>query len=610
MDNTVTEQVVQFNWGSWCIVLAYMLFTTWLGHKLSGKQQTIRDFFLGGRKLPWYAVSGSVIATEISAMTLMAIPVYLWADTGDMRYAGLAIGNIIARFIIGFFLVPVYYEKDIYSPYEYMGNQLGKRANSITSVLFMITAILGQGVRVLLTAILLSVITGWDIHTCIWATGAVALLWTVIGGIVTVVWTDVIQFFIFLFAAFVSLIAVTWEYASYKDMGVTQAVGQILTMASEAHKLRWLDFSFDMRLNFTLIASVVASGIGCLFSYGADQLMVQRLFCCKGPKEARKAIIWSSIGQITMLVCLFVGVALWAFYRKMGLHGIPSAVELNQINQDPNRLLAVFIKYRINWFIGGIMVAGVFAAAVSSIEGVLAALAQQTLHALRPAAEFTEEASVEVQKRNIKFSRILVVIWAVVLCSMASVFQIVWDGGGPIIDLALKVPGFIAGATLGVIIMAFFKPLRRDPYAMGWTAAISCLSILVLSNHNAFPDSWEMIKANIKTWHFWLLTGVTVVSFATAAFYMGVKKNNWTFLLKMVPFYIMIVFVYWFQYDAPGTQVFQDYAFGLSWSSYEPAAEAQKIGINLGWPWYTPFGAATMLISSLWMCPKLTGEPK
>ena len=98
------EQAVQFTWASWIVVFAYMLFTTWLGHRLSGKQQTIRDFFLGGRKLPWYAVSGSVIATEISAMTLVGIPAFLWAETGDLRYAGLAIGNIASRFIIGFFV--------------------------------------------------------------------------------------------------------------------------------------------------------------------------------------------------------------------------------------------------------------------------------------------------------------------------------------------------------------------------------------------------------------------------------------------------------------------------------------------------------------------------
>ena len=598
------EQAVQFTWASWIVVFAYMLFTTWLGHRLSGKQQTIRDFFLGGRKLPWYAVSGSVIATEISAMTLVGIPAFLWAETGDLRYAGLAIGNIASRFIIGFFLIPVYYERDIYSPYEYMGNMLGKRANTITSVLFMVTAILGQGVRVLLTAIVLSVITGWNIHTCVWATGGVALLWTVIGGIVTVVWTDVIQFFVFLIAAITALVAVVWQFSEYLNQDTWTSISQIWTMAAENHKLRWLDFIPDVRQNYTFISVTIASCIGCVFSYGADQLMVQRLFCCKNRKEASKAIMWSSVGQVTMLICLFVGVALWAFYQKMGVPGVPSAAETEQIGANSNRILAVFIKYRINWFMGGIMVAGVFAAAISSIEGVLAALSQQTLHALRPAEEFTEAASPETQKRNIRTSRYLVLLWAVVLCASASLFQIVWQGSGLIIELALAVTSYIAGATLGVFVMAFFKKLRRDPYGMGWTATISCLTIFVLSKHNPFPCTAEAIRANFlvaeTAWHFYVLAGIVVAMFVTAIRYMLPRDPS--FILKMLVFTVMLFFLYWFQYDSPGTQVFKDYSFGLSLSHYEPLAETKRIGIDTGWPWYTPIGAVVMLAASLWMC--------
>ncbi len=604
------ETAVQFTWASWIIVFAYMLFTTWLGHKLSGKQQTIRDFFLGGRKLPWYAVSGSVIATEISAMTLVGVPAFLWAETGDLRYAGLAIGNVAARFIIGIFLLPVYYEKDIYSPYEYMGNKLGKRANTITSVLFMVTAVLGQGVRVLLTAIVLSVVTDWNIHACIWATGAVALLWTAIGGIVTVVWTDVIQFFIFLIAAFVSLIAVVWQFSNYLDQNAWSSIVQIWTMAAENHKLRWLDFVPDIRHNYTFISVTIASCIGCVFSYGADQLMVQRLFCCKNRHEASKAIIWSSVGQITMLICLFVGVALWAFYQKSGIPGVPSAAETEQIGTNSNRILAVFIKYRINWFVGGIMVAGIFAAAISSIEGVLAALSQQTLHALRPAVEFTEAATPEIQKRNIRFSRVLVFIWAIVLCTSASLFQIVWQGAGLIIELALSVTSYIAGATLGVFIMAFFKKLRREPYNMAWTAAISCLTIFVLSKHNPFPVTHEALWANLAgdtCWHFYVLTYIVLFLIITAFIYVWPKDRS--FIFKIIPFIVMLYFIYWFQYDAPGTQVFTDYSYGLSWSYYEPFAEAKKIGMDTGWPWYTPIGALVMLIASLWMCPKLKSSP-
>jgi len=181
---------VGFTYGSWVIIVLYMIFTTLLGHLLSGKQSTIKDFFLGGRKLPWYAVSGSIIATELSAMTLVGAPAFLWAATGNMQYGVLAIGTITARIIVGFWFVPKYYEEEIYSPYEYIGNQLGMTAQNTTSVLFMIGGMMGQGTRVLLTAIVLQVVTGVPILWSIWIVGAVAVLWTVMGGMTTVIWTD------------------------------------------------------------------------------------------------------------------------------------------------------------------------------------------------------------------------------------------------------------------------------------------------------------------------------------------------------------------------------------------------------------------------------------
>ncbi|HNT35034.1 MAG TPA: hypothetical protein PKH07_08560, partial [bacterium] len=291
----------QFNWMSWMIILAYVVFTTWLGHKLSGRQATIKDFFLGGRKLPWWAVSGSVIATEISAMTLVGVPAFLWAETGNMAYMVLGIGSVISRVIVGLYFVPAYYEREIYSPYEYIGQKLGTRAQRVTSSLFMIGGSLGQGTRVLLTAMVAHVVTDLNIYTCIWLVGLVAVLWTYIGGIVTVIWTDVIQFFIFLFSALVTLYAVG---AVLMQNGIS--VGEMINAAHSAGKFHWLNFSWDFRQNYTIWAAVIASSIGGLNAYGVDQMMVQRCFCCKGPKEARKAIIWSSIGQLIMIICLFV----------------------------------------------------------------------------------------------------------------------------------------------------------------------------------------------------------------------------------------------------------------------------------------------------------------
>jgi len=176
-------------WVDWSIVAGYLLLTTVLGVLLSGKQQTFRDFFLGGRTLPWYAVAGSIISTEISAVTFVGVPSIAFAATGNFTYLQLGIGTIVARIIVGFWFVPAFYEREIYSPYDYMERRLGPRVKQLVTVLFLIGQLLGQGVRVGLTALVLQVATGnrLSLHESIWLIGAVSIAWTLIGGISTVV---------------------------------------------------------------------------------------------------------------------------------------------------------------------------------------------------------------------------------------------------------------------------------------------------------------------------------------------------------------------------------------------------------------------------------------
>ena len=113
----------QFTWIDWVVVVGYLAFTTWLGAKMAGRQASIRDFFLGGRKLPWYAVSGSIIATEISAVTFIGVPYVVFKMGGNFTYLELGVfGSFFARVIVGYVLVPAYYKREIYSPYDYMGN--------------------------------------------------------------------------------------------------------------------------------------------------------------------------------------------------------------------------------------------------------------------------------------------------------------------------------------------------------------------------------------------------------------------------------------------------------------------------------------------------------
>jgi len=175
----------------WGVIVAYLALTTMVGHMMRGKQGTIRDFFLGGRSLPWQAVSGSIIATEISGVTFIGVAGGLFALHGNFTYLLWGIGSIMGRVIVAKWFVPKFYEEEIYSPYDYMGRRIGSGAKVLATVVFTVGSILGQSVRVFVAAIPLQVVTGMPIEICIVAIGIVAIAWTLMGGMRTVIWTDV-----------------------------------------------------------------------------------------------------------------------------------------------------------------------------------------------------------------------------------------------------------------------------------------------------------------------------------------------------------------------------------------------------------------------------------
>ena len=196
---------MDFSVFDWLIVAAYVAITTWIGHRLKGKQETTHDFFLAGRQIPWYAVSASIIATTISAVTFIGVPAIAFASGGNFTYLQLAIGGVIARLLIARYLIPRYYQADYYSPYDYMSDRLGAGIGRLSAGLFIVGGILGQSVRVYATALVFELLTGWSMAESITVIALFAILWTWMGGVATVIWTDVVQFFILIAGAVAAL---------------------------------------------------------------------------------------------------------------------------------------------------------------------------------------------------------------------------------------------------------------------------------------------------------------------------------------------------------------------------------------------------------------------
>ena len=469
----------------WVIVFGYLALTTFVGHLLRGKQSTIKDFFLGGKSLPWPAVSGSIIATEISALTFIGVPGTVFALQGDFTYLQWGLGSIVARFIVGIYLVPIYYEREIFSPYDYMGNRLGEGVKKLVTILFSLGSILGQGVRVLVTALILQVVTGMEIHTCIIIIGAFAVLWTLMGGMRTVIWTDVIQFGIFIIGGILALAwlinAVGWESFVSINSAVTLENGETI---SKFNALNLTSPFEDPLVGYTIWVAIFAMPFQNLAAYGTDQLNAQRMFCCASKEDARKAIIWSSVSQVITLLMLMVGTGLFAWYAI----NKPTAVEAEWFAKDNNYVFPIWIVTELPTGIKGLIIAGAFAAAVSSLDSILAALSQTSLSAYF-GKEYLDKHSND--KSMVTKSRILVLVWGVLL-SLFAIFLAYSrssEEDKDLIFLAFRMVAYVYGPLLGILILAI-TPWRKKASFHGILIG-TMLSIALAAW--ALPDIYNLL---------------------------------------------------------------------------------------------------------------------
>ncbi len=506
----------------WAVVIGYLALTTAIGSLMAGRQATIRDFFLGGRKLPWYAVCGSNIATEISAVTFVGVPAIVFASEGNFTYLQLQlIGLLLARFVVAYVFVPAYYEREIYSPYDYMANWLGGEARTVTTCLFILGGSLAQGARVYLTAMILDIIAGrslyggladatgistltWSIYTF----GLISVVWCWIGGITTVIWTDVILFLVFVVGAFVALGAAVGRLPG--GWSELFSIGWNAKQAGSWGKFTVFDFDLSLIKPYTFWAALIGYTWHGLFAFGTDQVMAQRMFCCKGPRPARWAVIGSNVGQVVAITMLLVGVGLYAFYQNNPLTGEARGL----VDKDINYVFPVFIIQELRPGLTGLIIAAIFAAAISTLVSVVASFSQTTLSAFylpwyrrqkaRQGVAISDEQAMQ-NPRLVLLSRLLVVIWGLILCLTAQLSQAAAQHYNykQIIDLALAMAAYAGGALLAGFMLAFLR-IRVDARGFIWSAPLSVLTVFALAWHQPWAAvvCWVGGAILLITWLF------------------------------------------------------------------------------------------------------------
>jgi solute:Na+ symporter, SSS family len=526
-----------FGWIDWTVLAVYIAGTSWLADRLAGKKQTIRDFFLGGRRLPWQAVCGSIVASEISGVTFVSIPALAFAAKGNFTYMMFAMGSIIARAIIGYLFVPAFYRREIYSPYEFMGRELGPRVDRATTSIFLLGAFLAQGARLFLAALVLDTITGMGILWAIVLIGAISVVWTWLGGITSVVWTDVLQFVILFAGAVAALVAVIWA--------VPGGVGEIVRAGREAGKFQVFEFSLDRRLEFTFWTGLLGSTFFTLASHGTDQMMAQRLFCCRDAGEARKAIVASSVGLLLPLLMLTVGVGVYTYFR----HHPPTAAQAAKIAERLDYAFPYFILNAMGTGMKGLLFAAIFSAATAT--GTLAAMAQTALSSF-----YLPFAKNRDEKHLLFVSRGFVLLAAVGLCAVAVLVRGM-EQHRDLVRLALNMSAYTYGALLGTFLLAFL-PLGRDARGLGWGIPLSILLVLAFN--------WQHVE-----WVRWAIGAAVVVLAAVAVPILAREPVALMWVFAIAALVIAVAFV---QVADP---------------------DGRRGPIKLAFPWMLPIGTSVTL---------------
>ncbi|MEZ4415358.1 MAG: sodium:solute symporter [Gemmatimonadota bacterium] len=406
-------------------LLGVTVWGAWLGRGQTGGT----DYFLGRRELPWLAVMLSIVATETSTLTFLSVPGI--AYLGSLTFLQLTFGYLAGRVAVSVVFLPRYASGEMTTAYSMLERQFGAGARRFTSGVFMVTRLLADSVRLFATAIPLAIITGWPYPVSIAAIAVLTVVYTYLGGIRAVVWVDALQMGLYLVGGIVALVAV--------GLAVDGGWSAVFTQAAAAGKLQVLDFGLTLSTPYTFWAGVVGGGFLTMASHGTDQLIVQRLLTCRDLRSSQQALIGSGLAVIVQFALfLTVGLGLWAYYMT---DAGPRAFD------RPDEIFARFIVEGLPAGLTGLLMAGVFAAAMSSLSSSINSLASAAAYDFwAPLRGVDDDAAV------LRAGRIFTLLWSALLVGGAVLF-IPLSRGTSAVEVALAVASLVYGGLLGAFLM-------------------------------------------------------------------------------------------------------------------------------------------------------------
>ena len=487
------------------IIFVYLIGITAFGVMFRKTQRTATDYFVGNKNTHWLVICASIVATETSTLTLIGIPATAYAiyglpeQGGNFTFLQLVMGYIVARFIIIFLFIPAYFKGELQTAYKLLENRFGTSAKNFAASLFLFVRAVGDGVRTFAASIVIAAVIAFSLPDFPYLTvisilivGILTLIYTYQGGLVAVLWTDLIQLVIYVTGAVVAAIVI-WN-------SIPGGWDEIRTVAGAAGKFQFVSFSFDYTVPFTFWAGLIGGTFLTTASHGTDQMLVQRLLACKTEGDAKKAIITSGfVILLQFALLLFVGVLLYVFYQHY-----PMATPLAKNDEVFPR----FIVEHLPVGIAGLMIAALTAAAMSTLSSSLNSLASSSiLDFYKPLID--PNASEE---KLLKLSRWLTAAWGFALIGIAFLSQDV----GSVLTVGLAIASLIYGPMLGAFLLGVLtKRANQTGVVTGMVASMATMLYI----WNFTPIAW--------TWY--VLLGTTIcftVGFAVSlAFKNGSAEN-------------------------------------------------------------------------------------
>lgn len=431
------------------IIVVFLIGAAAFGVITGGKQKTVKDYFLGSKTIPWWAVCFSIVAAETSTLTFISIPGLAYLT--NLNFLQVTFGYLIGRIFVASVLLPAYSKGELLTAYTFLENRFGGKTRSFASIIFLFTRTAADGVRLFATAIPLKLMLNIDYPLAIAIIALITLVYTYTGGMKGVIWVDVILMFIYLGGAILSAI--------YLIKLIPGGWETVTATALSDDKFSVITLGFTNGISgffsqpYTLLGGIIGGAFLSMASHGTDQLIVQRLLSTKNLRDGQKAIIGSGVIVIIQFaIFLMVGVMLFAFYGKLDIKS--------------DEIFPMFIINVLPAGVSGIIVAGLFAAAMSTLAGSMTSLASSTMNDLY-IPFFGKNLD---DKKQLKISRTFTIFWAGMLVISAILFM---ESSRAVVEIALSIASFTYGGLLGTFLLGILnKKAKQEDALAGFVAGI------------------------------------------------------------------------------------------------------------------------------------------